>query len=220
MPSMASLVQDVWLGWEPRLRGRRLAPWEEPAVRLLFHLDLGASLDEPPVAAFLESLADTLEVVAWEPRGTGGSGGRPDAEVLDDVRRLAQEAGPRFGPLPLVVGGHGLGGWLALAVAGTPGVAGAFALAPALGGAARPAPEALRTAIADALASVSPGVPALVVEGRDRPAGEASVVSQWLERNPAATRVAVAGADDAVFVPPWPEAVAAWVGAVGRAARS
>jgi hypothetical protein len=23
-PGVASLVQDVWLGWEPRLRGRRL----------------------------------------------------------------------------------------------------------------------------------------------------------------------------------------------------
>jgi hypothetical protein len=59
----------------------------------------------------------------------------------------------------------------------------------------------------------------LIVEGRDRPPGEASAVSLWLERNPTATRVAVAGRDDAVFAHPWPEAVAAWVGEVGRAAR-
>lgn len=221
MAPMASLVQDVWLGWEPRLRGRRLAPWEEPAVRLLFHLDLGKTLDEPPVAAFLESLADRLEVVAWEPRGQGGSGGRPGAEVLEDARRLAQEAGRRFGPLPLVVGGHGLGGWLALAVAETPGVAGAFALAPALAAAGKPAPEptALRAALVEALARVSLGVPTLLVEGRDRPAEDAAFVSEWLERQPSATRVAVAGADASILAPPWPQVVAAWVGAVGGTAR-
>jgi len=218
MAAMASLVQDVWLGWEPRLRGRRLAPWEEPAVRLLFHLDLAATLDEPPVAAFLESAAERLEVVAWEPRGQGGSGGRPGAEVLEDARRLVQEAGRRWGPLPLVVGGHGLGGWLALAAAETPGVRGAFALAPTLGASGKPGIEP--AALVTALAGISPGVPTLLVEGRDRPAEDASFVSEWLARQPGATRIAVAGADDSVLAPPWPTVVTAWVEAVGRAARS
>ena len=31
MAAMASLVQDVWLGWEPRLRALRLAPGTSPA---------------------------------------------------------------------------------------------------------------------------------------------------------------------------------------------
>jgi hypothetical protein len=31
---MASMVQDVRLGWEPRLRARRLAPWEVVAARV------------------------------------------------------------------------------------------------------------------------------------------------------------------------------------------
>jgi pimeloyl-ACP methyl ester carboxylesterase len=221
MASMASLVQDVWLGWEPRLRARRLAPWDAPAVRLLFHLDLGKTLDEPPVAAFLESLADRLEVVAWEPRGQGGSGGRTGADVLEDARRLVREAGRRWGPLPLVVGGHGVGGWLALAVAETPGVAGAFALCPALGPAGKPAaePTALRAALVEALARVSPGIPTLLVCGRERPAEEAAAVSEWLDRQTGASRVTVGGADASVLDPPWPQVVAAWVEAVGRGVR-
>jgi hypothetical protein len=218
---VASLVQDVWLGWEPRLRGRRLAPWQEPAVRILFQLDLGETLEDLPIARFLESLAERLEVLAWEPRGAGGSGGRPGAEVLEDARVLAHEAGRRFGPLPLVVGGHRLGGWLALAVAGTPGVVGAFALAPSLAANGKQAPEAvaLRAALAEALGRVSPGFPTLVVEGRERAAEEAALVSQWVERRPGATRFAVAGADGGVLSPPWPVAVAAWVEAVARAPR-
>ena len=133
MAAMASLVQDVWLGWEPRLRGLRLAPWDEPRVRLAFHLDAGVTLDDRRLASFLETMAEGLEVIAWEPRGQGASGGRFGPEVLEDARRLVSESASRWGSLPLVVGGHGLGGWLALALAGTPGVAAAFALAPSLG---------------------------------------------------------------------------------------
>ncbi len=43
MCRQASLVQDVWLGFEPRLRARRLAPWDAAAVRLLFQLDPDAA---------------------------------------------------------------------------------------------------------------------------------------------------------------------------------
>src|SRR5512134_821981 len=149
---MASLVQDVWLGWEPRLRAVRLAPWEEPRVRLLFHLDAGETLGDARVARFLEALAERLEVVAWEPRGQGASAGRFGPEVLDDARRLVAEGASRWGALPLVVGGQGLGGWLALAVAASPGVRAACAVAPSLAGAGPEPSSPLRSALAAAFA--------------------------------------------------------------------
>ena len=144
MAAMASLVQDVWLGWEPRLRALRLAPWDEPRVRVVFHLDAGVTLDDGRLGTFLRAMAEGLEVIAWEPRGQGASGGRFGPEVLDDARRLVSESAHRWGPLPLVVGGHGLGGWLALALAGAPGVAAAFALAPSLAGAGEEPSSPLR----------------------------------------------------------------------------
>jgi alpha-beta hydrolase superfamily lysophospholipase len=217
---MASLVQDVWLGWDPRLRGRRLAPWDEPRVRLLFHLDAGATLDDVPVAAFLEALAERLEVVAWEPRGQGASAGRFGPEVLDDARRLATDGAARWGRLPLVVGGHGLGGWLALALADAPGVAGAFALAPSLAGAGPEPSSPLRTALLAAFARPPLVVPTLVVEGRERDPAEAEAVSQWLVREPRASRLAAGGTDSDALAPPWPAAVASWVESVGADAGS
>ena len=218
MPAMASLVQDLWLGWEPRLRGRRLAPWEGPRVRLLFQLDAGTTLDDGPLAAFLETLADRLEVIAWEPRAQGGSTGRFGPQVLDDARRLAAEGWSRWGDLPLVVGGHGLGGWLALALADAPGVVGAFALAPSLAGAGPEPSSPLRTALVAAFARPPVALPTIVLEGRERPAAEAEAVSQWLVREPRASRLVASGTDAAVLAPPWPAAVAAWADAVGSAA--
>jgi hypothetical protein len=188
---MASLVQDLWLGWEPRLRGRRLAPWDEPRVRLLFHLDAGATLDDAPLAAFLEALAERLEVVAWEPRGQGASAGHFGPEVLEDARRLVTDGATPWGSMPLVVGGHGLGGWLAIALADAPGVAAAFALAPSL-----------------------------AVESRERSAAEAETVSQWLLREPRASRLVAAGKDAEALAPPWPATVASWAESVGLAAGS
>ena len=217
---MASLVQDVWLGWEPRLRGRRLAPWDEPAVRLVFHIDAGATLDEPKVASFLDSAARQLEVIAWEPRGQGGSAGRFGPELLEDVRRLVVELQHRWGgDLPVVVGGHGLGAWLALAVAEAPGVTGALAFAPTLAAAASPNPASLGTAIAGALARPPLDVPPLIVEGRERAPADAAAVAEWLAREPRAARLAVPGGDAAAFAPPWTLAATAWAAAVGKAAR-
>ena len=207
---MASLVQDVWLGWEPRLRALRLAPWEEPRVRLLFHLDAGETLGDAPVVPLLEALAETLEVVAWEPRGQGASAGRFGPEVLDDARRLVTEGAARWGALPLVLGGHGLGGWLALALAATPGVHAAFALAPSLAGAGAEASSPLRAALAAAFARKPLVVPTLVLEGRERPAAETEAVSQWLAREPQASRLVAGGGDAAVLSSPWPAVVAAW----------
>jgi alpha-beta hydrolase superfamily lysophospholipase len=217
---MASLVQDVWLGWEPRLRGRRLAPWDEPAVRLVFHLDAGATLDEPKVASFLDSAAGRLEVIAWEPRGQGGSGGRFGPELLEDARRLVADIPGRWGgDLPIVLGGHGLGGWLALAVAEAPGVKGALAFAPSLAAAGRPGPPSLAAAIAEALARPPLDVPTLVIEGRERAPTDAAAVAEWLAREPRASRLVVPGGDAAAFAPPWTLAATAWAAAVGKAAQ-
>jgi alpha-beta hydrolase superfamily lysophospholipase len=216
---MASLVQDVWLGWEPRLRGRRLAPWESPRVRLLFHLDAGSTLDDPRVAGLLDGLSARLEVVAWEPRGQGGSGGRLGAEVLDDARRVVAQGSSRWTDLPLVVAGHGLGGWLALAVADSPGVVAAAALAPLLASGGAEGVPPLRAALAVALSRPSLAVPTLVLEGLERPPAEAEAVAAWLAREPRASRVLAAGTDASVLDPPWPGVVAAWAGAAGSAAR-
>jgi alpha-beta hydrolase superfamily lysophospholipase len=216
---MASLVQDVWLGWEPRLRGRRLAPWESARVRLLFHLDAGSTLDEPRIAGLLDALGASLEVVAWEPRGRGGSGGRFGTEALDDARRLVAHDSSRWGDLPLVVAGHGLGAWFALAVADSPGVVAAAALAPSLAGAGPEPSSPLRSALAAALSRPALAVPALVLEGRERPAPEGEAVAAWLAREPRAARVQAAGTDAAVLEPPWPGVVAAWAQTAGAAAR-
>lgn len=216
---MASLVQDLWLGREPRLRGRRLAPWEEPRVRVFFHLDAADTLDDGAVAGFLEAIAERLEVIAWEPRGHGGSGGRFGPEVLDDARRLVAEGASCWGALPLVVGGHGLGGWLALALADTPGVAAAFALAPSLAAAGPEPSSPLRAALAAALARPPLAVRALVLEGRERPAAEAEAVSDWLAREPRASRLVAGGTDASLLAAPWPAAVAAWAEAEAHAAR-
>jgi len=217
MAAMASLVQHVWLGWEPRLRALRLAPWDEPRVRLVFHLDAGVTLDDARVATFLEAMAERLEVIAWEPRGQGASGGRFGPEVLDDARRLVTQSAARWGSLPLVVGGHGLGGWLALALAGTPCVAAAFALAPSLAGAGEEPSSPLRAALVSAFARPSVSVPTLVVEGRERPAAEAEAVSQWLARDPRGSRLVTGGTDADVLLSPWPATVAAWAEAAGSA---
>jgi alpha-beta hydrolase superfamily lysophospholipase len=218
MATMASMVQDVWLGWEPRLRALRLAPWDEPRVRLVFHLDAGATLDDGRLATFLEAMAERLEVIAWEPRSQGASGGRFGPEVLDDARRLVTQSATRWGSLPLVMGGHGLGGWLALALAGTPGLAAAFALAPSLAGAGEEPSSPLRALLANAFARRSVPVPTLVVEGCERPAAEAEAVSQWLARNPRASRLVAGGTDTDLLLPPWPATVAAWAEAAGKAA--
>jgi pimeloyl-ACP methyl ester carboxylesterase len=213
---MASLVQDVWLGFAPRRRGKRLGPWEQPPVRLLFHLDAGATLDDPTVASFLEALAERVEVVAWEPRGTGGSGGELGPEVLEDAGALAADGARRFGELPVVIGGHGLGAWVALALAETPGVAGTLAVAPCLApaGAAEP-PSPLRQALARALGGPPRTRPCLVAEGRARPAAEARAVAEWLAREPRATHLAAEGGDEVLLSGPWPATLAAWAAALG-----
>jgi Serine aminopeptidase, S33 len=216
---MASLVQDVWLAWGPRLRARRLAPWTEPAVRLLFCPDQGATLDDPPLAVFLESLARRLEVIAWEPRGQGASAGRPGPEVLDDARRLVLETPSRWGGDPiLLVGGHGQGAWIALAIANQPGVAGAFALAPALRLAPGAEPPPLPEVLLAALERPPLTIPTLVIQPRCHPEAEQDRCRKWVAREPLASRVASASAD--LLGPPWDDVVRAWTESVGTGGRT
>ena len=212
----ASLVQDLWLGFEPRLRARRLAPWHEPATRLLFQLDPGQRLEDPAVASLLEAFGARLEVVAWEPRG--GASGLPGPELLEDTRRIASEGGRRFGPRRVLLGGHGLGAWVALASAGAPGLSGALALAPALAaaGPSAPHPSALRTALASGLTLEPPDLPVLIAEGRDRPAAEACAAAEWLARAPRAAHLVVPGTDETLLGSPWPAAISAWADSLGR----
>ena len=49
---------------------------------------------------------------------------------------------------------------------------------------------------------------------------EAEVVSQWLAREPRASRLVTGGTDATAIAPPWPATVASWVEAVGAAAGS
>ena len=192
---MASLVQDVWLGWEPRLRGPPARP-------------LGGAAGPPPLpprrrarpsttrplAAFLEALAERLEVMAWEPRGQGGSAGRFGPEVLDDARRLATEGASRWGALPARRRRPRprRAGWPSPSRT-RPACAAAFALAPSLAGAGPEPSSPLRAALAAAFARAPLAVPTLVVEGRERPAAEAEAVSQWLAREPRASRLVAGG---------------------------
>jgi hypothetical protein len=212
----ASLVQDLWLGFEPRLRGQRLAPWNEVATRVLFQLDPGQRLDDPEVACLLESLATRVEVLAWEPRCGAQT---PGPELLEDARRIALDGGRSFGTQPVLLGGHGLSAWAALALADTPGLAGVLALAPSLAraGPTAPRPSPLRAALAAALVAKPPEVPLLVVEGRERPAPEARVVAEWVTRVPSASLLVVPGGDAELLSEPWPSAITAWADARGRA---
>ena len=208
----------MWLGFEPRLRGRRLAPWDEPPARLLLQLDAGQRLEDEAVAALLEALAASVEVLAWEPRC--GAAGAPGPELLEDARHLAADGGRRFGRLPVLLGGHGLSGWAALAVAGTPGLSGVLALAPSLAraGQTAPTPSPLRAALAGLLTAAAPETPLLIVEGRERPANEARVVAEWVTRVPRAALLVAPGPDAAVLEEPWPSTIAAWIAARGRTA--
>jgi alpha-beta hydrolase superfamily lysophospholipase len=214
---MASLVQDVWLDRGPRLRARRLAPWEEPAVRVVFCLGRSDTLDDPPLVHFLERLAERLEVVAWEPRGQGASAGHFGPEILDDARSLVEEAPTRWGADPgLVLGGHGLGGWLALAVADHPTVTGAFSLAGSLEPAGPPS-SPLRESLAPLARRDPLSVPTLLIAPRGQTPGDEAATREFLAREPHASGVVSESAD--VLSAPWDDVVRAWAEAVGRVVR-
>jgi pimeloyl-ACP methyl ester carboxylesterase len=196
---MASLVQDVWLGATPRLRGRRLAPYEDARVRIVFQPDIGATLDDPDLATFLEALAARVDVVAFEPRGQGGSGGRFGPEALDDLVDLLTSA-PRRWPdgLPVIVAGHGLGGTLALAAAGK--ATAAAALAPSLGGFLG------AVELARQLQVVRVPLLALIPRGD----AASAPVAQILEGVESAALLAVPGDGRGLLRSPWVQLLAEW----------
>ena len=225
---MATHVQDVWLGEEARLRGRRFAPYEGAPVRVILHPDLGTILDEPPVLAFLETLGGRVDLFAFEPRGHGGSAGRFGPEMPADLRGLLDTA-PRRWPdgLPLVLAGHGLGGALALAAADHPLVRGAAALAPLLP--PLPPPETLeplrqRAAqppavqeIEALLASLDLArkvqglrIPLLLIEAREDPLGNPAATRSLLGSHPTAACATVPGAHVTPLEPPWVHVLADW----------
>jgi hypothetical protein len=217
----ASFAQDVWVGREPRLRARRLGPYDEPGARVVFHLDLGATLDDPEVGAFLESIAVRVEVVALEPRGQGGSSGRFGPELHPDHRDVLDGA-PRRWPddVPLLVAGHGLGGSLAIAAADLPSVRGVAALSPASScepAALEPVRQRVRghpraeevQALLDGLELrrrlAALGVPVLLVERRQ--------VAGALGAPPAvpgSAHLAFEGEPLACLAPPWVDVLADW----------
>jgi pimeloyl-ACP methyl ester carboxylesterase len=212
---MASLIQDVWMGSEPRLRGRRLRPYEDAPVRIVFHPDLDQNLDDPDLASFLAALAARVEVVAYEPRGQGGSGGRFGADALDDLRALVTTAPHRWPDgQPLVLAGHGIGAAIALAVAAETDVKGLVLL-----GAGSPAPHAPFLASLDLNGRFTAlRVPILAALPQDVWSDRASAWMSALQSQPLATALLIPGDRRAALRPPWPEVVATWATFVATAA--
>jgi alpha-beta hydrolase superfamily lysophospholipase len=207
---MASLVQDVWVGTKPRLRARRLAPYAPAGVRLIFHPDLGTTLDDPPLAAFLETLAESVEVLAYEPRGQGGSAGRLGGEALSDLQWILTDLVGKLGAVPrVVVAGHGFGAWLALAAAdGAAPVDAVVALAPSLRADFRPS-AALVDRLRPALTAPRAGR-VLLVEGAEQEPRDREAVAAWRAAQREADLVTVPGGRAAPLLPPWPAVIAAW----------
>jgi len=231
----ASLVQDLWLGGEPRLRGRRLAPFDEAPVRVLFHPTLGASLEDPELEHFLERLATRADVVAFEPRGQGASAGRFGPELVNDLHTLLDGLPHRFRDgLPIVLAGRGLGASLALGLAAHGVVAAVVALAPWLA----PLPDAAeafdahrrrsagapeRGAVEALLGRCDPAAtlagcekPLLLLDARDDALVNHAALAE-LAHGHAAALVSLPGASRDLVAEPWADVIADF--AVWAAAR-
>jgi hypothetical protein len=213
----ASLVQDVFLGFSPRLRARRLGPWASPAARLIFQLDAGETLDQPHVRSLLETLALRIEVLAWEPLPQSATG----TEVLERALEITRDGARGFGERAVFIGGSGLGAWIALATASITDVRGVVALAPSLAqaGGAAPEPSPLLAALAQTLAGEPLERPVLLLEGRERPVSDAQVVGEWLAEAPYATHLLAPGPDATLCRPPWPQIIAEWVESLANETR-
>jgi pimeloyl-ACP methyl ester carboxylesterase len=210
---MASLVQDIWIGSEPRLRARRLAPYEEAVVRILLHPDAGQTLDDPDLGPFVEALGARVDLVVFEPRGQGASGGRLGPEVVDDLRELVAKANHRWRDgLPLVLAGHGLGAPVALAVAAETDVRGVVLLGPGV----NPLPPFLEALdLPGRLTALR--VPLLAIDPRDGGGITSPEMMAAFTAQPRASMVVIPGGRRDALRPPWPEIVATWAAFVAGA---
>lgn len=99
-------------------RSRPPARWGPPAARMI-----------PFGRAVLRAVnGDGVALGMARYRYRGWNGDRADA--ASDARRALDELAGRFGPVPVVLVGHSMGGRAALRVADHPGVRGVVALAP------------------------------------------------------------------------------------------
>src|SRR5512136_3041372 len=120
--AVATLRQDVWVGTGDRRRGLRLGPFHDPRLRLLVAAQSGVSLDEPSLGAFLDQLAESLEVFAVELRRAADP---IDADAFDgscnEQRVLIDWIGSRWASAaPLVLCGIQEGALVTLGAAGHP----------------------------------------------------------------------------------------------------
>jgi hypothetical protein len=212
-----------------------LAPFDPPPVRIVFHPGLGTRLSDPSIWAFAEALAAHADLVLYEPRGHGASGGEFGPDVVADLERLLEAVGRwwRDG-LGLIVAGHGLGGGLALAAAQLDQVRAVVALAPWLPPfEAAPGPfEALAgrvagtpsweqvTSLLDRLALPTddwgPPKPTLVVRATDDPFDGGRARADGDGRGMTCS-LTVPGGADAVIAAPWVDVVGVWAaGVAGR----
>jgi hypothetical protein len=210
---MATLRQDVWLGENPRLAALRLGPFRDAPVRILLHPHRAASTANARMTNFSERLAEHVEVVLLHPRPVEDASTAIAAWRADFAHAVECLAQTWRDHLPLVVGGVGLGGALALDLAPHPAVRAAAAIAPYV-----PAPMTWPGA-AGSDTTFDPGSldkAVLIVAPRgeprlDRPRLEAAV-ARW----PRATWIVPAGTAAAALAPMWAVTLAEWALAATR----
>jgi hypothetical protein len=206
---MATLRQDVWFGESPRLSGLRLGPFREAPGRVLLHPHRAAAAISPRLMSFAERLAERVEVVLLNPRPVP-SGPDVVTQQRDDLVSVVQCLTQRWNDrVPLVLAGIGLGGALALSLAGEPAVRAAAALAPFVPAQA-PWPAAADAGVTSTFDPPSLDKPVLIIAPRDdqhldRPRLE-SAVARW----PQATWIAPPGPASAALAPAWAGTLAEW----------
>jgi hypothetical protein len=204
---MATLRQDIWLGENPRLSALRLGPFRDAPLRILLHPHRAASAANSQLAAFSERLAEHVEVILLNPRPA------EDASLAitqwrDDLARVIECLGQAWRDrLPLVIGGVGLGGALALAFAAHPAVRAAAALAPYV-------PAQMTWPVsADPETTFDPlslDRPVLIVAPREEPRLDRPRLEAAVARWPKATWIAPAGTASTALAPLWAVTLAEW----------
>jgi pimeloyl-ACP methyl ester carboxylesterase len=122
---MSSFRQDFYFGVNPRSRGIRLAPHTGALARVVFHPDIGASLEDSMLMSFLAALAERLEVACL------ASDSSQPHENREQLRLLLETVDAHWSQrLPMVLLGHGFGGALVLSLADTECIRGVVSLAP------------------------------------------------------------------------------------------